>query len=158
MTQHGLLDAVDYKILGILQENARLDTTQIAYKVHKSPTATTDRIRRLQDKGYIQKYVAILDRKKMGRPILMITMVRLANHTAHTLQDFDNLMRELDEVQICLHLSGKYDFLLHVTLRHPSEYKEFLDLKLCCLPIVEKIQSSLVLSECKIDPALPLIY
>jgi len=156
MTQHGHLDPVDFKILGILQENSRMDTTQIAFKVHKSPTATTDRIRRLQEKGYIKRYTAVLDRQLMGRPTLMVAMVKLNSHAASNLGDFSGYMHSLPEIQVCLQLSGEYDFLLQVAVKDPSEYEHFLNIKLCGLTIVEKVQSALVLKECKLDGALPV--
>lgn len=151
------LDQTDLKILGLLQENARLDVKQIAGLVFKSPPAVHDRIRKLQDRGYIQRYIAVLDRRLVGRPTLMITLVKLNQHAAQTLRDFPAYMYSLPEVQVCLHLSGEFDFLLQVTLKDPQEYEEFLDQKLCALPMVEKVQSSLVLKECKAQAALPLI-
>ena len=156
MTQHGQLDPVDYKILGILQQNARLDIVRIAGQVHKSHSSTTDRIRRLVEKGYIQRFIALLDRRLIGRPILMIVQVKLSIHTTESLRTFSRQMQQLSEVQVCLHLSGEYDFLLQVSLRDPLEYQGFLDQKLCSLPAIEKVHSSLVLNECKMELALPL--
>jgi len=156
MTQHGQPDEVDFKILNILQENARLDTVQIAFKVHKSPTATTDRIRRLQEKGYIKKYTAVLDRQLLGRPTLMVVMVKLNSHAAGNLGDFSAFMYSLPEIMVCLQLSGEYDFLVQVAVRDPTEYENFLNNKLCGLTIVEKVQSSLVLRECKNYSAIAL--
>lgn len=60
------------------------------------------------------------------------------------------------EVQVCLHLSGEYDFILQITLRDAAEYEDFLEQKLCCLPMVDKVHSSLVLKEHKMEPAFPL--
>jgi Lrp/AsnC family leucine-responsive transcriptional regulator len=152
-----ILDQTDLKILDILQREARLDVKQIAARVHKSPAAAQERIRKLQEKGYIQRYIAVLDRKLMGRPTLMITLVKLNRHAAQTLRDFPNYMYSLPEVQVCLHLSGEFDFLLQVTLKDPQEYEAFLTRQLCALPMVEKVQSSLVLKECKSQAALPLL-
>jgi len=150
------LDQTDLKILGLLQENGRMDVKQIADRVFKSPPTAHDRIKRLQDMGYIQRYIAVLDRRLIGRPTLMVTLVKLNRHSAETLRTFASEMSLLPEVQACLHLSGEFDFLLQVTLRDPQEYEEFLDTRLCALPMVEKVQSSLVLKECKMQAALPL--
>ena len=155
--QKGRPDPCDIKILSILQEDARMDVTRIATRVHKSPNSIHERIRRLKELGYIQRYTAILDRKLLGRPTMMVTLVKLNRHSAATLRDFPAKMYQLSEVQVCLHLSGEFDFLLQVTLRDPQEYDEFLDQKLCSLPMVEKVQSSLVLKECIQQAALPLL-
>lgn len=143
--------------MGILQENARMDVSRIAVQVYKSPSSTAERIKRLVERGYIRRFIAVLDRRLVGRPILMITLVKLNQHAAQTLNEFSSQMYQNPEVQICLHLSGEYDFMLQVSLKDPSEYQEFLDTKLCNLAMVEKIQSSLVLKECKMEAALPLL-
>jgi Lrp/AsnC family leucine-responsive transcriptional regulator len=155
--QKPVLDETDVKILNILQQRADMSFTDIAAKVFRSHTNATNRIRKMQNSGIIKKIVAVLDRQLVGRPTLVVTMVKLNNHSAITLRNFAAQMNLLDEVQFCLHLSGEYDFLLQVTLRDPQEYEEFLDSKLCALPVVEKVQSSFVLRECKTLAALPLV-
>jgi Lrp/AsnC family transcriptional regulator, leucine-responsive regulatory protein len=156
MFPNGQLDEIDFKILELLQQNARLDITQIAVRVHRSFTPVQERIRRLKADGYIRRYTAVLDRRLIGRPTLMITLVKLNRHQGQALQDFPAYMYSLPEVQVCLHLSGEYDFLLQVSLKDPQEYKVFLEQRLCILPMVEKVHSSLVLDECKVDAVLPL--
>ena len=150
------LDSTDMKILDILQHRADTHVNYIASQVYKSPSATHERIRKMRETGVIQKYVAVLDRRLVGRPTLVTTMVRLNNHAAQTLRDFAFEMNRLMEVQFCLHLSGEFDFLLMITLCDAQEYEEFLDSKLLEMPIVERIQSSFVLKECKTMAALPL--
>lgn len=157
MTNQKLLDPTDIKILNILQQNARMEVNHIASQVYKSPTATHERIKKLQENGYIQRYIAVLDRKLIGRPTLMITLVKLNHHAAQTLREFPAFVYTYPEVQVCLHLSGEFDFLLQVNLRDATEYEDFLDQKLCSLPMVEKVQSSLVLKECKMMTAIPLM-
>jgi Lrp/AsnC family leucine-responsive transcriptional regulator len=151
-----ILDATDIKILNLLQHNSDLHVNYIATQVYKSPNATHERIRKLQESGVIQRYVAVLDRRLVGRPTLVVTMVRLNNHAAKTLREFARQMSLLDEVQFCLHLSGEFDFLLQVTLIDAQQYEEFLDTQLCALPMVERVQSSFVLKEYKTLAALPL--
>lgn len=57
-------------------------------------------------------------------------------------------------MQVCLHLSGEYDYILQVSLKDAGEYEEFLETKFCSLPMVDKVHSSLVLKEYKMEPAL----
>src|SRR5580698_7788066 len=145
MNIRNALDPTDLRILGLLQENGRMDIVHIASRVFKSPSTTYERIRRLQEAGYISRYAAILDRRLIGRPTLIITLVKLKGHSACQLRDFSAAMLQHPEVQVCLHLSGEFDFLLQVTLRDPQEYEEFLEQKLCILPMVDKLHSSVVL-------------
>jgi Lrp/AsnC family leucine-responsive transcriptional regulator len=149
MTQQGQLDKTDIRILDILQRDAGMHVNYIASKVYKSPTATHERIRKMKERGVIKQCVAVLDRRLIGRPTLMITLVKLNQHAAQTLREFPAYMYALKEVQVCMHLSGEFDFLLQVSLRDAMEYEQFLDEKLCCLPMVDKVRSSLVLRECK---------
>ncbi len=151
------LDQTDLNILTLLQQNSRLEIKQIAELVHKSPPTTNERIKKLFELGYIQRFTAVLDRKLVGRPTLMITLVKLNKHSAESLRGFSACMSKIPEVQVCLHLSGEFDFLLQITLRDPYEYEEFLDTRLCTLPMVDKVQSSLVLKECKMQGVLPLV-
>jgi Lrp/AsnC family leucine-responsive transcriptional regulator len=157
MLTNGQPDPTDIKILNILQQDARIDVSKLSLLVHKSASPVAERVRRLKENGYIQRYVAVLNRNLLGWPTMMITLVKLNRHAAITLRDFALQMSGIPEVQVCLHLSGEFDFLLQVTLRDPQSYEDFLMERLLSLPMVEKVQSSLVLKECKIMGALPLI-
>ena len=151
-----ILDPTDIQILNILQNNADIHVNHLATKVHKSINSTHHRISRLQDSGVIKRYVAILDRELVGRPTLVVTMVKLKHHSTEILRAFAMEMQLLNEVQFCLHTAGEFDFLLHVTVCTNSDYEDFLEHKLCSLEMVDKIQSSFVLRECKMMTAMPL--
>ena len=154
-TNHGL-DPTDLRILNVLQKDGRLENNHVASRVFKSPSTTLERIRRLQEAGVILKFTAVLDRRLVGRPTLMVTLVKLRGHSIDQLRDFSHAMQQQPEVQVCLHLSGEFDFLLQVSVRDPQEYEQFLETKLAVLPMIEKLHSSLVLKECKMDSTLPL--
>jgi len=156
MQQNGQLDPTDYRILDLLQKDGRMDATRIGLAVNKSEAAIRKRLAKLRDEGYIKKFTALLDRNLIGRPTLMITLVKLSNHSAEALIGFANAMRGYPEVQVILHLSGEYDFVLQINLRDSAEYEEFLETKLCKQPMVDKVHSSLVLKEVKMEPALLL--
>jgi Lrp/AsnC family leucine-responsive transcriptional regulator len=157
MLRNGELDEIDIKILDILQKDARMDTTRIARLVHRTFTPIHERIAQLQQKGFIRSFTAVLDKRLMGRPTLMVTLVKFNRHHVQTLNEFSASMYSLPEVQVCLHLSGEFDFLLHVSLKDPQEYDEFLNTRICNLPMLEKVQSSLVLRECKMGAVIPLL-
>ena len=156
MQQNGQLDPTDIRILDILQKDGRLDAAHIALAVHKSESAVRKRISKLREQGYIRQFAALLDRYRLGRPTLMIALVKLNGHSSVLLQQFAAAMQAEREVQVCLHLSGEYDYILQVNLKDANEYEAFLENKLCALPMVEKVHSSLVLKEYKMEPALVL--
>jgi Lrp/AsnC family leucine-responsive transcriptional regulator len=153
---HNLLDPVNIKILNLLQHNGRLQIKEISEKVYKSETPVGLRIRRLQEEGVILGYVAVLDRRKVGMPTMVITHVRLSRHTPQSLSEFGALMNAAPEVQVCLQLAGEYDFLLQLTLHDALEYEVFLSNTLGAIPYVERYQSFFVLKDYKVQTALPL--
>jgi len=146
---NGTLDPTDIKILNLLQQDARLEIRQIAGLVHKSASPVHQRIRKLQEQGFIKGYVAVLDRVKIGMPLLAIVQVRLSTHTSEALQAFEKQAARLNEVQLCLHLSGVNDFILHVAVRHTLAYHDFLMQHICNQPNVAGVQTCFVLKECK---------
>ena len=156
MTRDKHLDPVDLKIMQVLQLNGRMETVHVAGKVGRCTSATLERIEKLVELGYIKRFAAILNRELLGRPILMVTLVKLKVHGIAYLHDFSEAMTLQPEVQVVLHLAGEFDFMLQVTVKDAAEYKLFLEHKLCKLPMVDKVHSSLVLEECKMEPALPL--
>lgn len=156
MTRDKQLDPVDLKIMQVLQLNGRMETVHVANKVGRCTSATLERIEKLVELGYIKRFTAILDRELVGRPTLMVTLVKLKEHGIDQLHAFAAAMALQPEVQVVLHLAGEFDFMLQVTVKDSGEYKLFLEHKLCVLPMVDKLHSSLVLEECKMEPALPL--
>jgi DNA-binding Lrp family transcriptional regulator len=152
----GMLDQTDIKILNLLQQDARINLKELAGRVHRSPTPVQERIHKLQEQGYIRQYTAILDRVKIGRPLLAITQVTLSEHTKITLSDFEATMNQMPEVQACFHTSGTFDFILHIGVVNTQDYHDFLMDRLCSLPVVSQVQTSFVLKECKSYTPVPL--
>lgn len=151
------LDPTDYKILNILQQDGRMDVSKISLLVHKSETPVRQRIKRLRESGFIERFTAVLNRRMLGRPTLMVTLVKMKSHEAAVLREFADSMGRMNEVQLCLHLSGEFDFLLQVSLCDPQSYGQFLMERLLIIPSVDKVQSSLVLTEYKMMAGLPLM-
>ena len=146
---NGQLDEADIKILNLLQQDARMDAAKISQLIHKSEHPTRQRLLKLKESGHIRNFVAILDRSKVGKPVLVVTLVKLERQTKTLLREFEATAETMDEVQFCLHLSGKWDFILHVTAETPQHYYDFLMDKLCDLPNVAHVESSFVLKESK---------
>ncbi len=150
------LDDIDLKILGLLQKDASLTHKEIAFKLHKSVATIHDRTRRLKQEGYIQRIVAILDRKKIRKGLIAFSHVLLNDHTAHTLSTFEREVATFPEVMECFQMTGTFDFLLRVATSDMDEYHTFYRTKLATLPNITTVQSFFVLSETKSDTAYPL--
>lgn len=140
----------------VLQENAWLSAEQVGRKVNKSKSATAERIQKLLAHGYIRQVTALLNRQLLGKPVMMIALVRLKEHGSGIVAAFGEGMAMLPEVNVCLHLTGKYDFMLQLTMRSAEAYERFLAERLFPLPFVDKVHSSLVLNEMKLNMTLQL--
>ena len=141
------LDEVDLKILRILQKNSKKTTKEIAKELHLTASPVYERIRRLEKKKYIKKYVALIDKKLINKPITAICMVSLRYHDEGFIDTFDRQIRALSEVQECYHMAGKVDFFLKINLQSLDAYHEFVRLKLSKIDNIGVLESSFVLKE-----------
>ena len=145
----GRLDAVDKKILDLLQDNAKLTIKEIGARLHLTPTPVYERIRRMEKQGIISRYVALLNRARTGNNLMAFCAVSLDTHKAEYISTFEKEAVKLAEVQECYHVAGQNDYLLKVTVTSMEEYQSFLAKKLASLQHIGKVVSSLVMSEIK---------
>jgi DNA-binding Lrp family transcriptional regulator len=150
------LDDLDRAILQTLQTDGRISNVDLSERVNLSPPAIHARLKRLEQRGYIRQYVALLDREKVGYDMLCFIHVSLQLHQSEQVENFRQVIQALPEVLECHHLTGEYDYLLKVAARNRKDLERFV---VCCLtpiPGVARIHTSLVLSEIKATTALPL--
>lgn len=145
----GKLDEIDHKILNVLQPNGRMNYSKIGDLVSLTHTPVQDRIVKMEDAGVITGYVAILDREKIGRPVLVILSLKLKQPDKKALHKFEQEMNLLPEVQQVWVVSGDWNFVLHITARSPNEYFIFLMEKISSLPYVGQTESAFVLRDSK---------
>lgn len=139
-----------------MQEDAGLTHKQIAAKAFKSVTTVTESIKRLKDRGYIKRIVAILDRKKIDRSLIAFSHVLLNDHAASTLAAFEKQIIQFPEVMECFQMTGTFDFILRIATSDMDAYHEFYRNKLATLPNITTVQSFFVLSETKSVTAYPI--
>lgn len=150
------LDEIDLKILRLLQKDASLTHKEISFQLHKSVATIHERTRRLKEKGYIQRVVAILDRKKINKSLIAFSQVLLNDHAADTLKQFEQEVAKFPEVMECFQMTGTFDFLLRIASSDMDAYHDFYRNKLARLPNITTVQSFFVLSETKSDTAYPV--
>ena len=143
------IDATDLKILRILQADSNKTTREIAQTLHMTASPVYERVRRLERKGYIKKYVALLDKKKLNKVVTAICMVSLRFHDEGFIDIFDKQIKELKEVQECYHMAGKVDFFLKIHLESLEEYHEFVRTKLSKINNIGVLESYFVLKDIK---------
>ncbi|WP_295715380.1 Lrp/AsnC family transcriptional regulator [Mucilaginibacter sp.] len=154
--QNNQLDDTDVAIIELLQKDAQITHKEIGYLLHKSVTPIHLRIKRLEDEGYIKRYVAIVDPKKVGRGLIAYTHVQLKEHSRDALLAFQLEVVKLPEIMECYHMTGNFDFLLRIAISDMNEYNVLLMTKLTGLPDVLNMQSFFVLSETKQETAYPV--
>jgi Lrp/AsnC family transcriptional regulator, leucine-responsive regulatory protein len=141
------LDEIDLKILRILQKDSKKTTKEIADTLNLTSSPVYERIRRLENKGYIKKYAAILNKKLINQPVTAICMVSLRYHNEGFIDTFEKQIKALKEVQECYHMAGKVDFFLKINLKSLDEYHEFVRLKLSKIDNIGVLESYFVLKE-----------
>jgi Lrp/AsnC family leucine-responsive transcriptional regulator len=147
------LDHDDLRILQLLQHDARLTNKEIADKIGKSVSPVYERIRKLENEGIIQQYVAVLDRRKINKSLTAYTHVQLKEHADHMMKTFERDVTKFPEVMECYHMTGLYDYLLKVALSDMDEYYDFIINKIAKLSNVGTVQSFFVLYEAKKETA-----
>lgn len=154
--EHYCLDEMDYSILKVLQTDSRITYNEMGRKLHKSISPLLKRIKRLENLGYIQSYVTLLDYTKLKTCMMSYVSVRLADHSIEAMENFTHEIQELTEVMECAHLAGQTDFMLKVVTQNMDHYNEFLFRKLGKLDNVASFNSSIVLGQSKNTPVIPI--
>ncbi|MCZ8131996.1 MAG: Lrp/AsnC family transcriptional regulator [Steroidobacteraceae bacterium] len=150
------LDAVDLRILQLLQADASLSAADVAAQVGLSQSPCWRRIHRLEQEGYIAGRVALLDRRKLGFRVMVFVHVKLVRGARNSLGDFEATVKAFPEVLECHMLMGETDFLLKVVTQDVEGYEQFLRDKLSTIPSVQEVQSSMALTSVKCTTELPL--
>jgi len=147
------MDAIDKRILMVLQNDAKANIKMIAEKSGLSVSPTFARIKKLEQLGYIKKYVALLDEVKIGKSIQVFCQVTLSIHSKEVIDNFKKKIAKLSDVMGCYHVSGNYDFLLKIAVKDMNEYQQFAVEKLSVIEGISNVQSTFVLEEIKNEVA-----
>ncbi|MCU0352001.1 MAG: Lrp/AsnC family transcriptional regulator [Flavobacterium sp.] len=150
------MDAIDKKLLGLLQEDTKKTTKELSMVLNLSVTAVYERIKKLEREGVIKKYVALLDAKKVEKAFVVFCHIKLVQHTKDFITTFENEVMQLNEVLECFHVSGDYDYILKVAVQDMEAFREFMVTKLTGLQHIGSTHSSFVIGEVKHTTAFTL--
>lgn len=151
MEKTEVLDAVDMEILRALQKNARLTTKELAAMVNLSTTPVFERVKRLEQRGYVKGYVAVLDAEKLGRGFVVFCSVKMRRIGCEIAEDFARVVRSIPEVTECYNISGSYDYLLKIHAPNMKYYQEFVLNILGNIDHLGSLESTFVMDEIKHD-------
>lgn len=150
------MDAIDKAIINHLQDDASITNLELSQRIELSPPALQKRLRKLEDKGIIEHVVALVNRERVGFDLLCFVQVNLRHHEVQVVKEFKVAVQDMTEVLECYHLTGEMDYLLKVVVRNRKHLERFLIDTLTPAPGVDKIRTSLVLSDVKVTTKLPI--
>lgn len=143
------LDPTDIGILNLLQQDAKYTLKEIAHKLHRNKSVIDRRIKWLEQNGYVSRYVALIDAKKIKGLFTAFPLIQLADHREETFIAFQQLVSSHKEVMECHHVMGDFDFLLKIVVSDAQDYNDFLRTNISTLSYVKKVTSFPALSEIK---------
>ena len=139
------LDAVDRAILSLLQDNGRLANVDLADAVNLSPSACLRRVRRLEEEGFINQYVALIDPSKVGMGTNVFVEITLSSQAEDALDAFEAAVTARPEIMSCHLMAGDFDYLLRVVIDDVADYEALHRTHLAQLPGVARLVSSFAL-------------
>jgi Lrp/AsnC family transcriptional regulator, leucine-responsive regulatory protein len=151
------LDATDIRILDRLQSEARIANVDLARAVSLSPSPCLYRVRALEERGIIDRYVALLDPLKLGLTVSVFIQVSLEKQMRNALDTFESSVLARDEVMECYLMTGDADYLLRVVVPDVQSIERFIVDYLAKVPGVASIKSSFALKQVKYKTALPIV-
>ena len=150
------LDPIDRRILAALREDGRLTTQALAEKVGLSPSPCWTRVKRLEESGAIERYVALLDHKALGYANIVFVEITLDKHDDKVLDQCGEALTRAPEVIEAYLVTGEYDYLAKVAVSGTDHYERFLRETLYKLPGVRQTRTTFGLRALKrsisVDP------
>lgn len=156
MNNNETLDETDRKILRILQRNSNLTVKELAAKLHLSTSPTFERQKRLERDGYIERYMAVVNPRKVGNGIMVLCNIRLKQHSQELIQEFMDVVQNLEEITECYNTSGDYDFLIKVYAHDMKSYQQFMLNTLGTINCIGSLHSIFVIDETKNTHGVPI--
>ncbi|NRR93327.1 Lrp/AsnC family transcriptional regulator [Winogradskyella undariae] len=142
-------DAIDKKLLHLLQTDSKQTNKALAYHLNLSVTAVYERIKKLEKSGIIKNYVALVDKTKVEKDFVAFCHVKLVQHTQDYVIRFEREVNELNEVLECYHISGDYDYLLKVLVKDIKAFRIFMVEKLTKINHIGSTHSMFMINEVK---------
>ena len=139
------LDEIDRKILRTLSQDGRSSNQKLAETVNLSPTPCWNRVKALEEAGFITGYAALLDQRALGLPDTVIIEVTLERHDDEIFERFGDALANLPEVMEAYLLTGEYDYLIKVAVSGTEGYERFLRQKLYKIPGIRHSRSTFAL-------------
>jgi Lrp/AsnC family transcriptional regulator, cysteine-sensing transcriptional activator len=149
------MDAIDRKILGVLQDNAALSVAEIGQRVGLSSTPCWKRIQRLEADGVIQKRVALVDQDKVGLGVSVFVSIETGDHSQEWLTRFAEVVGAMPEVMEFYRMAGDVDYMLRVVVSDIQGYDAFYKRLIGSVPLTN-VTSRFAMEKIKSTTMLPI--
>lgn len=156
MSEAKALDAIDKRILQIVQVDASLAIGEIAHKVGLSQTPCWKRLQRLEQSGFIKRRIAILDQAKLGLGLTVFVAIVVGEHAAETQAKFAADVSAMREVMDLYRMAGDVDYMLRVVVPDTASFDSFYK-RLTALAPLKSVTSRFALEGIKNETALPIL-
>ena len=156
MPAGGPLDATDLSILRLLQQEGRLTNKELAARIHLSASPTYERVKRLEQRGYIKHYSAVLDSNLFDRGFVVFCNITMRTMNKQVAEQWKQAVSGWSEVAECFNTSGDHDYMLRVCVASMADYRQFVLDKVGTFPHIAHIQSVFVLHTIKEYHGIPI--
>ena len=140
-----VLDATDRRILTVLQKDGRITNSELSERVNLSPSACHRRVQQLEEAGYIDSYVALLNTRMMGKPTTVYVEITLQSQAEELLDAFEREVARVPDILECHLMAGTADYLIKIMAEDTEDFARIHRQHLSRLPGVRQMQSSFAL-------------
>ncbi|HWM81822.1 MAG TPA: Lrp/AsnC family transcriptional regulator [Pseudolabrys sp.] len=149
------MDAIDRKILAVIQQDASLSVAEIGQRVGLSSTPCWKRMQRLEADGVIQRRVAIIDSDKVGLGVTVFVSIETGDHSNEWLAHFARQVEAMPEVMEFYRMAGDVDYMLRVVVPDIAGYDAFYKRLIATVPL-KNVTSRFAMEKIKLTTALPI--
>ena len=150
------MDDIDKHTLKSLQEDGRKKNRTLAKETGLAPSTMLDRVKKLEGRGVIKGYRAVVDPEKIGLKAQGFACISLDRHQVKDIEILENEIKKISNVRACYHITGRFDYLLHVVAPDLDDFGKLIKEKLATIPGMGKIETFIVYSEIKPDQGWPI--
>jgi DNA-binding Lrp family transcriptional regulator len=150
------LDEADLRLLRAMQRDAAVSQAELADQAGVSASLVSRRLSRLKEAGVLRAVVGLIDAESVGLTCAAIIRIRLKDHAAASVTAFRDLVARMNEVTLCVMLTGEADYLIKIVARDLPHFQEIVQSKLLRCPAIAHMESSIVLEHLKDTTQLPM--
>lgn len=150
------MDNIDRHTLKALQKDGRKKNSDLAKETGLAPSTMLDRVKKLEDKGILKGYRAVVDPEKIGLKAQGFACISLDRHRVKDIELLEGEINKIPNVRACYHITGRFDYLLHVVAPDLGDLGDLIKQRLATIPGMGKIETFIVYAEVKQDQGWPI--